>query len=34
VLHNVEAARDAGWQAVHFRNPAQCAQALAGMGLL
>jgi putative hydrolase of the HAD superfamily len=34
VLHNVEAARTAGWQAVHFSSPEQCAQELAAHGLL
>lgn len=34
VLHNAEAARAAGWQAVHFRDAAQCAVELARRGLL
>ena len=31
---NVKAARDAGWQALHFENPAQCEAALVRHGLL
>jgi putative hydrolase of the HAD superfamily len=34
VLHNVEAARAAGWRAVHFQGPEQCARALSAEGLL
>jgi putative hydrolase of the HAD superfamily len=34
VLHNIEAARAAGWQALHFRCPDQCASELVGLGLL
>ena len=31
---NVEAARAAGWQALHFESPAQCEAALVARGLL
>lgn len=31
---NVEAARSLGWQALHFRDPAQCEAALRAQGLL
>jgi putative hydrolase of the HAD superfamily len=31
---NVDAARAAGWQALHFQNPAQCEVALVSRGLL
>lgn len=34
VAHNAEAARAAGWQAVHFENPVQCERELVGRGLL
>ncbi|MDE2297757.1 MAG: HAD family phosphatase [Burkholderiales bacterium] len=34
VLRNAEAARAAGWQALHFRDPAQCEAELARRGLL
>lgn len=34
VAHNVAAARAAGWRAVQFLDPAQCAQALHDEGLL
>lgn len=34
VLHNIEAARAAGWQAVHFTGAASAEQALRGHGLL
>jgi putative hydrolase of the HAD superfamily len=34
VLHNVEAARAAGWQALQFQDPAQCEAALRARGLL
>ena len=34
VAHNAEAARAAGWQAVHFMNPQQCERELVGRGLL
>lgn len=34
VAHNVEAARTAGWQAVHFQDPAQCERELVRRGLL
>ena len=34
VAHNVDAARAAGWQALHFHNPQQCEEALARRGLL
>jgi putative hydrolase of the HAD superfamily len=30
---NIDAARAAGWQAVHFTSPAQCAAELRAMGL-
>ena len=31
---NVQAARDAGWQAMQFRSPQQCEEELVGRGLL
>ncbi|MGD9834783.1 MAG: HAD family hydrolase [Piscinibacter sp.] len=34
VVHNVEAARRAGWQAIHFVDADQCARELRGFGLL
>jgi FMN phosphatase YigB (HAD superfamily) len=34
VLHNVDAARAAGWQAIHFSDPEQCEARLAELGLL
>jgi putative hydrolase of the HAD superfamily len=34
VAHNAEAARAAGWQAVHFMNPQQCERELVERGLL
>lgn len=34
VAHNTEAARAAGWQALHFQDPAQCERELVGHGLL
>jgi putative hydrolase of the HAD superfamily len=34
VLHNAQAARSAGWQALHFTDPAQCEAELARRGLL
>ena len=34
VAHNAEAARAAGWQALHFLNPQQCERELVGRGLL
>ena len=34
VLHNAEAARAAGWQALHFCDAAQCEAELARRGLL
>jgi len=34
VAHNAEAARAAGWQAVHFQDPAQCERELVERGLL
>lgn len=34
VAHNVAAARAAGWQALHFADPAQCAGELRARGLL
>ena len=34
VLRNAEAARAAGWQALHFRDAAQCEAELARRGLL
>jgi putative hydrolase of the HAD superfamily len=33
IAHNVEAARDAGWQALQFTHAAQCAAALRALGL-
>lgn len=33
VAHNVEAARRAGWQAIHFVDADQCARELSGFGL-
>lgn len=32
--YNVEAARAAGWQGLHFRDPAQCTAELEALGLL
>lgn len=32
--HNVEAARAAGWQALHFRDAQQCTDALEALGLV
>jgi putative hydrolase of the HAD superfamily len=32
--HNAQAARAAGWQALHFIDPAQCEAELAALGLL
>jgi len=34
VLHNVQAARSAGWQALQFRDAAQCEAELVRRGLL
>ncbi len=34
VRHNADAARAAGWQALHFENAAQCEAELAQRGLL
>jgi putative hydrolase of the HAD superfamily len=34
VAHNADAARRAGWQAVHFNDPAQCERELVARGLL
>lgn len=34
MAHNADAARAAGWQAVHFQDPAQCERELVGRGLL
>ena len=34
VLHNVQAARAAGWQALQFRDAAQCEAELVRLGLL
>jgi putative hydrolase of the HAD superfamily len=34
VAHNAEAARAAGWQAVHFQDPAHCERELVRRGLL
>lgn len=34
VAHNTDAARAAGWQAVHFQDPTQCERELVGRGLL
>lgn len=34
IAHNADAARAAGWRAIHFRDPAQCERELAGWGLL
>ena len=34
VAHNADAARAAGWQAVHFQDPAQCERELVRHGLL
>ena len=34
VLHNAQAARAAGWQALHFKEPAQCEAELVQRGLL
>ena len=34
VLHNVEAARACGWQALHFQGAAACREALVGIGAL
>lgn len=34
MAHNTEAARAAGWQAVHFQGPAQCERELVERGLL
>ncbi|CAN5914987.1 HAD family phosphatase [soil metagenome] len=34
VLPNIETARAAGWQAIHFRDAAQCEAELVGWGLL
>jgi len=34
VLHNAEAARAAGWQALHFKDAAQCEADLVQRGLL
>jgi putative hydrolase of the HAD superfamily len=34
MAYNAEAARAAGWQAVHFQNPAQCERELVRHGLL
>jgi len=31
MVHNVEAARRLGWQALHFQSPAQCAKTLAAL---
>jgi len=33
-LPNIEMARDHGWQAVHFEDPAQCRAALQALGVL
>ena len=34
VSHNAEAARAAGWRAVHFQDPVQCERELVRQGLL
>jgi putative hydrolase of the HAD superfamily len=34
LLPNAEAAREAGWQAIHFQSPAQCEAELQRLGLL
>lgn len=34
LMPNVEAARAAGWQALHYQNPQQCEAELAARGLL
>ena len=34
IAHNAEAARAAGWRAIHFRDPAQCERELVRWGLL
>jgi len=34
MAYNVEAARAAGWKAVHFIDPAQCSEALRAEGVL
>ena len=34
MAYNAEAARAAGWQAIHFQNPAQCERELVKWGLL
>ncbi|MDP3820942.1 MAG: HAD family phosphatase [Burkholderiales bacterium] len=34
VAHNTDAARAAGWKAVHFQDPAQCERELVRHGLL
>lgn len=34
VAHNIEAAQQAGWQGLHFRDPAQCETELNRRGLL
>ena len=34
VAHNAEAARAAGWQALHFQDPGQCERELVRRGLL
>jgi len=34
MAYNADAARAAGWQAVHFQDPAQCERELVGRGLL
>jgi putative hydrolase of the HAD superfamily len=33
VAHNVAAARDAGWQALHFRDPRQCEDEFVRLGV-
>ena len=34
VSHNVDAARDAGWQALHFTGAERCESELRGLGLI
>ena len=34
LAYNAEAARAAGWHALHFQDPAQCERELVGRGLL
>ena len=34
LVRNAQAARAAGWQAMHFESPAQCRAALCARGLL